>query len=68
MEPGEREDLEQERLGDEFGVVRSRLERAQAGEEEEEQPGVALVVLGGAVDDLGHRLAGQMDRADELEG
>jgi hypothetical protein len=55
VEPRERQQLQQERLGNGSGIGRTGIERAQARQQEHEQPNAALVLLCDLVDGLEHR-------------
>jgi hypothetical protein len=57
MEPREREELQQEGFGDGRGVGRPSIERPHPGQEQHEQPHVALVLLGDLVDGFQHGLS-----------
>jgi len=56
VEPRQRKEREQEGFGDSRGIGRSGLERSEAGEEQEEQANVPLVLLGHLVHCLEHGL------------
>ena len=57
VEPRERQELQQERLGDRVGDRGLGVEGAEPGEQEQDELHVLLVLLGHLVDGLEHRLA-----------
>ena len=59
MEARERQELQQEGLGDGGGVGGPGVERSHPREQQHEQTDVALVLLGHLVDGLEHRLSGR---------